>query len=141
MNKQIAKYVKTCHPCQSTKVSKEKAPHIGQFPVPEKRFSHIHVDICGPLPVSKGYKYLLMIVDRFTRYVDAIPMVEATSEACADALLHGWVARHGVAHACTSDNGVEFVASIWQIMQKKLGVKLNYTSLYTPKNYLYSSKN
>ena len=73
-----------------------------------------------------------MIVDRTTRYVDAVPMTEATTLACADALLHSWVSRHGLSRHCTSDNGVEFVSEIWRIMQGKLGIKLNYTPLYTP---------
>ena len=130
----MGNYVKNCHECQSTKISKLKNPHVGHFPVPDKRFSHIHIDVCGPLPPSKGFKYLLMVVDRSTRYVDAIPMVEATSEACANALLHSWVSRHGVASVCTSDNGVEFVSRIWKIMQNKLGVQLKYTPLYTPQS-------
>ena len=132
MNKMISAFVKRCHPCLSTKTNKQKQPHIGDFPVPQRRFSHIQVDVCGPLPPSRGYKYLLMVVCRSTRFVDAIPMTEATTEACANALLHGWVSRHGVASCCTSDNGVEFVSSVWKKMQEKLGIKLNYTSLYSP---------
>ena len=130
----MSSFVKHCHACQSTKPSKMPNPHIGNFPVPEKRFSHIHIDVCRPLPPSKGCKYLLMVVDRCTRYVDAIPMVEATTEACANALLHSWVSRHGVAAACTSDNGVEFVSKVWKVMQNKLGVQLNYTPLYSPQS-------
>ena len=132
LKKDIIERAKTCHACLSTKPSKMKAPHIGHFPVPQRRFSHIQVDICGPLPPSKGYKYLLSVICRSTRYVDAIPMKDATTESCADALLHSWVARHGVASACTSDNGVEFVSALWRAMQKKLGIELHYTPLYTP---------
>ena len=60
-------------------------------------------------------------------------MCEATTEACANAVLHSWVSRHGVASACTSDNGVEFVSKVWRTMSSKLGVQLNYTPLYSPK--------
>ena len=132
MKKEIKNYVRSCHACQSTKPSKLKEPQPGFFPVPQKRFSHIHIDVCGPLPPSRGYKYLLMVVDRTTRYVDAIPMIEASTNACADALLHSWVSRHGLSRHCTSDNGVEFVSAIWKRMQDKLGIKLHYTPLYSP---------
>ena len=54
MKKIIRQYVTTCHTCQSTKSSKLKPPSKGEFPIPERRFSHIHVDICGPLPPSNG---------------------------------------------------------------------------------------
>ena len=73
-----------------------------------------------------------MVVCRHTRFVDAIPMRTATTEECAEALLHSWISRHGVSSACTSDNGVEFVASLWKEMSKKLGIQLQYTPTYTP---------
>ena len=132
MRKQINKYVKECHPCQITKPSKNKKPHNGHFEVPRQRFSHIHVDIVGELPLSRGYKFLLTVACRTTRFVTAIPMTSATTEACADALLHGWVATYGVPAHCTSDNGVSFVSNLWKAMQAKLGVKLHFTSLYNP---------
>ena len=101
MGKQISKFVKECHPCQSTKPSKMKS-NIGDFPVPQKRFSHIHVDVVGPLPASRGFRYLLSVICRSTRYFDAIPIQEASTKACADALLHSWIARHGLSSFCTS---------------------------------------
>ena len=64
--------------------------------------------------------------------MDAVPMQDATTKSCADALLHAWISKYGLASHCTSDNGVEFVSSIWQEMQQKLGIKLNYTPLYSP---------
>ena len=132
LKKDVNKLVTNCHPCRSTKPNKAKEPHVGEFPVPQQRFSHIHIDICGPLPVSRGYRYLLTVICRSTRLVDAIPMEDATTKASADALLHHWVSRHGLASRCTSDNGVNFVAAVWKEMQSKLGIELNYTSLYSP---------
>ena len=111
-----------------------REPHVGHFPVPQRRFSHIHIDVCGPLPVSRGYKYLLSVICRNTRYVDAIPMTEATTQACADAFLHSWVSRHGLASVCTSDNGSEFVSEVWKKTQAKMGIQLNYTPLYSPQS-------
>lgn len=134
MKKDIIKYVAKCHGCLSTKSNKLKEPHVGHFPVPQRRFSHIHVDVCGPLPPSRGYRYLLSVICRSTRFFDAIPIREASSEACADALLHSWISRHGLAACCTSDNGSEFVSKIWKQMESKLGIKLNYTPTYSPQS-------
>ena len=132
MKTKIENYVKTCSTCQKVKTKKAKNPHIGDFPVPQKRFSHIHVDVCGPLPESKGYKYLLSVICRTTRFWDAIPMKEASSMACAEALLHAWVSKFGLASHCTSDNGSEFVSNLWKSMGDKLNIKLHYTNLYSP---------
>ena len=132
MSKEIREYVKTCHCCQSVKPNKQKPLNIGHFPVPQKRFSHIHVDVCGPLPVSRGHRLLLTVICRNTRYFDAIPMSEATSKSCAEALLHSWVSKFGLASHCTSDCGTEFVSALWKEMSSKLGIKLNFTPLYSP---------
>ena len=53
---------------------------FGKFIEPTERFDHIHIDIVGPvLPYSEGVKYLLTCVDRFTRWPEAIPLVDIKS--------------------------------------------------------------
>jgi len=58
----------------------------GNFIVPTKRFEHIHTDIVGPLPISKGYRYCLIVVDRFSRWPEAFPMKNITAEIIAQRL-------------------------------------------------------
>ena len=40
-----------------------KSP-VPSIPVPGRRFSHIHLDLTGPLPSSQGYSYILTMIDR-----------------------------------------------------------------------------
>ena len=103
MKKEITNYVQTCHGCQSTKPSKLTPPHYGTFDVPDKRFSHCHVDIVGPLPESDGYRYILTIIDRTTRHLTALPVKEPSAECCSKAFLLHYVALYGLPTACTSD--------------------------------------
>ncbi|BHF75287.1 hypothetical protein SprV_0501838300 [Sparganum proliferum] len=48
-----------------------KAP-IGTFPTSDARFSHVHLDIVGPLSLSNGCSHIFTCVDRFTRWPEAI---------------------------------------------------------------------
>ncbi len=68
MGRDIKEWVADCQECARAKVTRQPAAAIQPIPVPQQRFSHIHIDIVGPLPVSKeGYRYLFTIIDRASR--------------------------------------------------------------------------
>jgi hypothetical protein len=56
------------------------------IPVPTRCFSHIHVELVGPLPVSKGYTHLFTIMDRTFRWPEVIPITATSTVDCANAL-------------------------------------------------------
>ena len=76
--------------------------------MPEKRFSHIHVDLVGPLPPSLGFTHLFTVIDRHTRWPEAVPLKDTSATECARALISIWVSRFGVPLHMTSDRGVQF---------------------------------
>ncbi|CAK1602665.1 unnamed protein product [Parnassius mnemosyne] len=55
-----------CLACQRAKIHRHILPPLGTFDLPRARFTFVHVDIIGPLPISQGYRYCLTAVDRFT---------------------------------------------------------------------------
>jgi len=65
MSKDVTQWVKDCQTCSRAKVTRQPAAALQPIPVPKQRFSHIHVDNVGPLPVSReGFRYLFTIIDR-----------------------------------------------------------------------------
>jgi hypothetical protein len=51
----------------------------------------------GPLPASSlGHTHLFTVVDRSTRWPEAIPLAGTTTADCVEAFLSGWVNRFGV---------------------------------------------
>ena len=74
MNLDVAKWWGSCKGCQTAKISRHNKPVFGKFSEPTERFDHVHIDIVGPLPYSDGFKYLLTCVDRFTLWLEAIPI-------------------------------------------------------------------
>lgn len=132
MKQDIAHWTCTCHDCQQSKVQQHVKAPLKAFPAPDCRFDSIHVDIVGPLTPSKGYTYLFTCIDRYTRWPEAIPMVDATAESCTSALLSGWVSRFGVPTTITSDRGQQFKSDLWHSLMNLLGATRLRTIAYHP---------
>ena len=110
MAKYIAEYVKSCEDCQSSKVGRHSSHPVRQPELePTAMFSHIHIDLVGPLPVSNGFKYLLTIVDRATRYPVAIPLSDMSADTVSPAFLNRWISQFGVPTKIVSDRGGQFI--------------------------------
>ena len=92
MQKDIQNFCKTCLSCQQSKIQRHTISPTGNFSLTTAKFPHVHVDIVGPLPVSSQHSYILTIVDRYSRWFDAIPLTRITSRACVDAfILHSYL--------------------------------------------------
>ena len=112
MNKDITTWTSHCQACQVAKVGRHTHAPLEEFIVPAKRFSHLHVDIVGPLPPSHGFTHLITIVDRTTRWPEAIPLKETTAVDCARAFASSWISRFGIPTDMTSDRGSQFTSNL-----------------------------
>jgi transposase InsO family protein len=129
----ISSWCRDCVECARSKVVRNVRAPIQPIPVPTRRFSHVHVDLVGPLPVSReGFSYLFTMVDRSTRWAEAIPLALISAADCAAALFTGWVARFGVPELLTSDRGVQFTSAVWSSLCSLLGIQHIATTAYHP---------
>ena len=130
MNKQVGIWEKTCVSCQRSKVHRNVTAPLQHGHLPDRRFQRIHVDIVRPLPISQGKSYLFTIIDRYTRWPEAIPMADATASSFAFALLSQHIARFGVPEDVTSDRGPQFTSALWTALNTLLGVQHHRTTAY-----------
>ncbi|CAK1589812.1 unnamed protein product [Parnassius mnemosyne] len=127
-------WTKQCTDCQRSKINRHTSSPYSTFPTPSQRFSHIHMDIVGPLPLSSCYRYCLTVIDRYTRWPEAYPLEEITAETCAKTFISGWVARFGCPQKITTDRGRQFESKLFQAVSSLIGAKVTTTTSYHPQS-------
>ncbi|XP_066974330.1 uncharacterized protein [Macrobrachium rosenbergii] len=73
-----------------------------------------------------------MVVDSSTRWPEATPMQEATTNACAEALLSSWASRFCVPDHITINRGPAFLSELWSALAWLLGTTHHTTTAYNP---------
>ena len=134
LHKNVRQWSTACVPCQRAKIHRHVHSPVEFIPMPSGRFHHIHIDLVGPLPPSRGCTYLLTIVDRFSRWPEAIPLSDTSTPSLCAALLYNWVSRFGVPLQMTSDRGAQFTSQLWSQMSAVLGIRLSSTTSYHPQS-------
>lgn len=132
ISKDVRQWTQSCISCQRAKVNRHVFSAIGEFAEVKARFSKVHVDIVGPLPQYEGFRYLLTCIDRFTRWPEAIPLIDITAESIATAFYSGWVSRFGVPAEIVTDQGRQFESSLFKDLLTLLGSTRCRTSPYNP---------
>lgn len=111
----VKEWCRECTNCHKAKVTRQEKTTVQKIPVPEVKFSHVHVDLVGPWPSSpEGHKYLLTAIDRTTRWPEVCLLKGIGAEEVLDAFVSTWVARFGLPSTLTTDRGTQFCSSTWQ---------------------------
>ena len=93
-------------------VTKPKAPlqkYIVGAPL-----ERVAVDVLGPLPITEDEnRYILIIGDYFTKWVDAFPIPDQEATTVAEILDQRFVTLFGVPHQLHSDQGTNFESNVF----------------------------
>jgi len=101
--------------------------------VPEEPWATVCADFVGPLPRSKhGNQMLLVLIDRFSKWTELVPLQSATAQSLKKALRERIIARYGVPKIVITDNGVQFANKIFKSFLAEMGIKQQFTAPYTP---------
>jgi transposase InsO family protein len=93
----------------------------------------IGVDITGPHPVSAtGYKYILTVVDHFTKWAEAYPIRNQEASTVARVLTKEFFSRFGCPRQILTDQGPNFESKLFQDLCRRLDIDKVRTSPYRP---------
>ncbi|XP_033231907.1 uncharacterized protein LOC117182901 [Belonocnema kinseyi] len=103
-----------------------------QFVTPEARFRHVHMDNVGRLPDCEGHKYILTIIDRFSRWTEAIPLWNFEAATVCRAFFGGRVTRFRSPKTLSTDQGRKFEYRRSESLLKLVGCRRIRITPYDP---------
>ena len=95
-------------------------------------FERLSIDFKGPLPTKKRNRYILTMVDEYSRFIFAFPTVDATADSTIECLL-SLFSLFGMPDYIHSDRGPAFVSQKYQQFLHERGVSTSYSSAYNPR--------
>ena len=131
--KDIQTYIHTCQQCARKKQPKNPIQaDLQSIPIGGP-MEMLAMDFVGPLPTSnKGNKYILVMADYYTKWVEAFPLPDQRAESVAKVLVQEVICRYGVPAIIHSDRGANFEGRVMQEVCKLLGMKKTRTTSYHP---------
>ena len=91
-------------------------------------------DILGPLPLTpRGNRYILVVSDYFTKWVEIFPVPDQTAVTCAEIILNEVISRFGCPFELHSDQGRNYESQIFAELCRLLEVRKTRTSPGNPK--------
>nr|XP_041630537.1 uncharacterized protein LOC121501968 [Drosophila kikkawai] len=128
----VARYVRHYTSCQKFKVSQEKPAGMMFTRQVDEPFQVLCADFVGPLPRSKqGNTMLLVFLDAFSKWVELVPLRKATGAQLERAFRERILSRVPRTFVC--DNGTQFTGRSFPNFCKSLGMELQHTAPYTPR--------
>ena len=129
MQSDTVRTVKGCLACARVKTPYRhtKDPMYGFLP--SEPFSHVHVDLAGPLPADrKGNTHILCITCSMSRWTVLVAIGEDSDGhidaiAIANSMVENWIKYYGVPECIISDKGSVFEAEIHRELMRALGAK------------------
>ena len=120
----LCKYVKVCETCQKHKASRGLQQKFQELPAVIKPLERISIDLTDMYSGENNYRYVLTVVDHYSRYVKYYPLRSKSTDEVSKNFLK-YLNDFGVPTTVILDNGAEFTSTqfrdLCQIHKSKLG--------------------
>ena len=127
-------FVASCITCQKRNSPSRKLIHSLRTWRPSFPFSTVGLDFLGPLPLSSGNQYILLIGDHFTKWHEAVALPDQSASTTAKALVDHWITRFGCPDNIHSDQGRNFEAKLFTSLMQLLQIHKTRTTAFRPQS-------
>ena len=114
MTQDVRRFVRNCNTCGKSKFWREqKHGLLKPLPILERIWSELSVDFIIGLAPSKDCTSIIVVIDRLSKSIIAVPMKETRAIDVAQTLLEHIFQHHGLSTAIVSDRSIQFVSMLW----------------------------
>ena len=127
-------HIHKCDVCEADK-KPNKVPRaaLGSLPAGAPG-DCLATDYLGPFPVTaQGNRYILLLTDHFSKFVEIIPVPDMTAEVCASKILNEYISRWGCPLSIHSDQGRTYESKVFKELCRMLEIRKTRTSVRNPK--------
>ena len=133
MRRDVFKYIQACPSYQNFQYNNAPTAYPIQLHTISQPWHTIGVDIMGSFSTTPRQKrFLLVIVDYFTRWVEIFALRNITAIDIVNILINEVICRYGIPSYILSDNGPQFVSQLFNDVCTSLGIKRKFTANYHP---------
>ena len=127
----VCKYVKECITCQQYKGSSGMTQKWQEMPPVSKPLERIGIDLTDMVGGTNARRYVLTVIDHYSRYVRFYPLPSKHSTQVIEALTE-YIADFGAPERIVLDNGGEFTSRLFQDFCLQRNMALCYATPYHP---------
>ena len=132
MTRDVRDWCEKCPTCNRHKTQQQNRAPMQPIYTGEP-FERVAMDIIGPLPkTERGNRYILTVVDHFTKHVEAYALADQEAATVARVFLNEFVSRYGVPYVLHSDQGSNFESNLFKELCQMLNIKKTRTTPYHP---------
>ncbi len=132
MQHDIEEYITTRCTCIKQKRPKHAAKEPLQPILSITPFELLSIDYMHLDKSARGYEYILVVVDHFTRFAAAYPTKNKSAKTATSCLYNDFILKYGYPECIHHDCGAEFENRLFRNLEQISGIKHSRTTPYHP---------
>lgn len=128
----VKQEVQGCMTRQKVNQARSRQALLGGQLLAYRPFERLQIDFTE-LPKMGRYKYLLVLVDKLTHWIEVFPSAQATAQTVSKILLEEIIPWYGVINHIDSDQGTHFTSKIIKQLVV-LGIWWNFHTPWHPQS-------
>ena len=127
------KLVRHCEGCQFFAKRTHVPAHEIQTIPSSWPFACWGLDMIGPFkPAPGNFKFVFVLIDKFSKWIEYMPLVKATSETAVE-FLNQIIQRFGIPNSIITDLGTQFTGTTFWDFCDDRGIVIKYVSVAHPR--------